>query len=137
MTGHWRKPLDYSDETLEQARAQLETFRNVFRSPSEPVGDWADFEAALEDDFNTPEALAVLHGWRDHELLRRAFGIFGLESIAEQEEAPAELVALAEQRVAAREAKDFAEADRLRGEIEAAGWSVRDVDGGFQLVPQT
>jgi cysteinyl-tRNA synthetase len=136
MTGHWRKPLDYSDETLEQARAQLETFRNVFRSPSEPVGDWTDFEAALEDDFNTPEALAVLHGWRDHELLRRAFGIFGLESIAEQEEAPAELVALAEQRVAAREAKDFAEADRLRGEIETAGWSVRDVDGGFQLVPQ-
>ena len=136
LTGHWRKPLDYSDETLEQARAQLEGFRNVFRSPSEPVGEWADFEAALEDDFNTPEALAVLHGWRDHELLRRAFGIFGLESIAEQEDAPAELVALAEQRVAAREAKDFAEADRLRDEIEAAGWSVRDVDGGFQLVPR-
>jgi cysteinyl-tRNA synthetase len=136
MTGHWRKPLDYSDETLEQARAQLETFRNVFRSPSEPVGDWADFEAALEDDFNSPEALAVLHGWRDHELLRRAFGIFGLESIAEQEDAPAELVELAEQRVAARGAKDFGEADRLREEIEAAGWSVRDVDGGFQLVPK-
>jgi cysteinyl-tRNA synthetase len=136
LTGHWRKPLDYSDETLEQARAQLETFRNVFRSPSEPVGEWADFEAALEDDFNTPEALAVLHGWRDHELLRRAFGIFGLESIAEQEEAPPELTALAEQRVAARDAKDFAAADRLRGEIEAAGWSVRDVDGGFQLVPR-
>jgi len=136
MTAHWRKPIDFGDGPLEQARAQLETFRNVFRAPSEPVGEWADFEAALEDDFNTPEALAVLHRWRDHELLRRAFGIFGLESIAEQEEAPAELVALAEQRVAAREAKDFGEADRLRGEIEAAGWSVRDVDGGFQLVPQ-
>ena len=136
MTAHWRKPIDFGDGPLEQARAQLETFRNVFRAPSEPVGEWADFEAALEDDFNTPEALAVLHRWRDHELLRCAFGIFGLESIAEQEEAPAELVALAEQRVAAREAKDFGEADRLRGEIEAAGWSVRDVDGGFQLVPQ-
>jgi len=136
LTGHWRKPLDYSDETLEQARAQLEGFRNVLRLPSEPVGDWADFEAALEDDFNTPEALAVLHGWRDHKLLRRAFAIFGLESIADLEEAPAELVALAEQRVAAREAKDFAEADRLRGEIEAAGWTVRDVGGGFQLVPR-
>jgi cysteinyl-tRNA synthetase len=136
LSGQWRKPLDFNQATLEQARAQLETFRNVFRLPSEPVGDWAAFEAALEDDFNTPEALAVLHGWRDHELLRRAFGIFGLESIAEQEEAPAELVALAERRVAAREAKDFAEADRLRGEIEAAGWSVRDVEGRFQLVPK-
>src|SRR5437660_10110520 len=111
------------------AAARVEGFREVFRGPSEPAaaGEWERFQAALDDDFNTPEALAVLHGWRDHELLRRAFAIFGLESIAEQEEAPAELVALAERRVAARDAKDFAEADRLRGEIGAAGWSGRDV----------
>jgi cysteinyl-tRNA synthetase len=136
LTGHWRKPLDYSDETLEQARAQLETFRNVFRSPSEPVGDWADFEAALDDDFNTPEALAVMHGWRDHDLLRQAFGIFGLESIAEVEEAPAALAELAGRRRDARESKDFAEADRLRDEIAAAGWEVRDIPDppGYRLV---
>src|SRR5579862_6067162 len=136
LTGHWRKPLDYSDETLEQARAQVEGFRNVFRAPSEPDGDWRAFEAALEDDFNTPEALAVLHGWHDHELLRRAFAIFGLESLADAEEAPPELAALAEQRRDAREAKDFAEADRLREQIEAAGWEVRDVAEapGFRLV---
>jgi cysteinyl-tRNA synthetase len=136
LTGHWRKPLDYSEETLEQARAQLETFRNVFRSPSEPVGDWADFEAALDDDFNTPEALAVMHGWRDHDLLRQAFAIFGLDSIAESEEAPAEVVDMAERRRAARDGKDFAEADRLRDEIAAAGWEVRDIADppGYRLV---
>jgi cysteinyl-tRNA synthetase len=136
MTGHWRKPLDYSDETLEQAGAQLETFRNVFRSSSEPVGDWAELEAALDDDFNTPEALAVMHGWRDHDLLRRAFGVFGLESIAEAEEAPAELAELAARRREAREAKDFSGADRLRDEIAAAGWEVRDVaePPGYRLV---
>jgi cysteinyl-tRNA synthetase len=136
MTGHWRKPLDYSEETLEQARAQLEGFRNVFRSPSEPVGDWAKLEAALDDDFNTPEALAVMHGWRDHELLRRAFGIFGLESIGEVEEAPPEVIELAELRREARDAKDFAESDRLRDEIAAAGWDVRDVGDapGYVLV---
>jgi cysteinyl-tRNA synthetase len=136
LSGHWRKPLDFNQATLEQAAAQLETFRNVFRSPSEPVGDWAELEAALEDDFNTPEALAVMHGWRDHELLRRAFAIFGLESVAEVEEAPAELAGLAEQRRDARDAKDFAEADRLRDEIAAAGWEVRDVaePPGYQLV---
>jgi cysteinyl-tRNA synthetase len=136
MTGHWRKPLDYSEETLEQARAQLEGFRNVFRSPSEPIGDWADLEAALDDDFNTPEALAVMHGWRDHELLRRAFGIFGLESIGEVEEAPPEVAELAERRREARDAKDFAESDRLRDEIAAAGWDVRDVADapGYVLV---
>jgi cysteinyl-tRNA synthetase len=136
LTAHWRKPIDFGDDTLEQARAQLEGFRNVFRAPSEPVGDWGAFEAALEDDFNTPGALAVLHGWRDHDLLGRAFGIFGLGSIGETEEAPAELVSLAEARVAAREGKDFTEADRLRGEIEASGWEVRDVAEapGFRLV---
>ena len=136
MSGHWRKPIDFSDETLEQAGAQLETFRNVFRSPSEPVGDWAELAAALDDDFNTPEALAVLHGWRDHELLRRALGIFGLDSVAELEEAPAEIARLAEQRRDARDAKDFAGADRLRDEIAAAGWEVRDVaePPGYRLV---
>ncbi|MGH2935358.1 MAG: cysteine--tRNA ligase [Gaiellaceae bacterium] len=134
MTGHWRKPLDFSERTMAQAAAQVESFRNVFRSPSEPVGDWAAFEAALEDDFNTPEALALMHGWRDHELLRRGLDVFGLASLADEDAAPAELVALAEQRRAARAAKDFAEADRLRDEIAAAGWEVRDESGGFRLV---
>jgi cysteinyl-tRNA synthetase len=135
---HWRKPVEFGDDVLEQAQAQLEGFRNVFRSSSEPVGDWEDLEAALEDDFNTPEALAVLHGWRDHELLRRAFAIFGLESLADLEEAPAELAELAARRRAARDSKDFAEADRLRDEIAAAGWEVRDVADppGFRLVPR-
>ena len=133
---HWRKPVEFGDDVLEQAEAQLEGFRNVFRSPGEPIGEWADLEAALDDDFNTPEALAVLHGWRDHDLLRRAFAIFGLDSLAELEDAPAELAELAAQRREARDAKDFAEADRLRDEIAAAGWEVRDVAGppGYQLV---
>jgi cysteinyl-tRNA synthetase len=136
LSGQWRKPLDFTDETLEQAAAQLETFRNVFRSPSAPVGDWAELEAALDDDFNTPEALAVMHGWRDHELLRRAFGIFGLDSVGEAEEAPAEVARLAERRREARDAKDFSESDRLRDEIAAAGWEVRDVTEppGYRLV---
>jgi len=136
LSGQWRKPLDFNRETLEQAGAQLETFRNVFRSPSEPVGDWADLEAALDDDFNTPEALAVLHGWRDHELLRRALGIFGLGSIGELVEAPAEVAELAERRREARYDRDFARADRLRDEIAAAGWEVRDVaePPGYRLV---
>jgi cysteinyl-tRNA synthetase len=136
LSGQWRKPLDFNQGTLEQAAAQLETFRNVFRSPSKPVGDWTELETALDDDFNTPEALAVMHGWRDHDLLRRAFGIFGLDSIAEVEEAPAEVADLAEQRRQARDAKDFDEADRLRDEIAAAGWEVRDVaePPGYRLV---
>jgi cysteinyl-tRNA synthetase len=136
LTGHWRKPIDFNDQVLEQAKAQVERFRNVFRQPSGPGGDWSAFEAALDDDFNTPEALAILHSWRDHELLRRGLGVFGLASLAEQAQAPPEVVRLAEARRRAREAKDFAESDRLRDEIAALGWEVRDVPGGFELIPR-
>jgi cysteinyl-tRNA synthetase len=138
LTGHWSKPIDFSDETMEAARARVERFREVFRGPSEPApeGEWERFAAALEDDFNTPEALAVMHGWRDHDLLRRALGIFGLASLGEQQDAPAKIVELAKQRQEARAARDWDEADRLRAEIEAAGWEARDVAEGFQLVPR-
>jgi cysteinyl-tRNA synthetase len=138
LTAHWSKPIDFSDETLAAAAARVEGFRDVFRSPSVPAaaGEWERFEAALEDDFNTPDALAVMHGWRDHGLLRRALDIFGLASLAEEEDAPPEVVELARQRQEARAARDFDEADRLRAEIEAAGWEARDVADGFQLVPR-
>jgi cysteinyl-tRNA synthetase len=136
LTGHWSKPVDFSDEVLEQAAARADRFRDVFRGPHEPAPPdaWGRFSAALEDDFSTPAALAVMHEWRDHELLRRALGIFGLESLAEDEQAPAEVVALAERRQAARAARDFGEADRLRAEIEDAGWEARDQADGFRLV---
>src|SRR5207237_10379417 len=126
LGGHWRKPIDFSPETMAQAAAQAESFRNVFRAPSEDGGDWEAFAAALEDDFNTPEALALMHGWRDHDLLRRAVGVFGLGSLAQDDQPPAEVVGLARRRQEARAAGDFAEADRLRDAIEARGWEARD-----------
>jgi cysteinyl-tRNA synthetase len=136
LGGHWRKPLDYSDEVLRQATAQAESFRNVFRQPSEPDGGWDALAAALDDDFNTPDALAVMHGWRDHELLRRALEVFGLESLAEEPEVPAEIQQLALAREDARARGDFAAADGLRNDIEAEGWEVRDEAGGYRLVRQ-
>src|SRR5919109_4302435 len=124
LTAHWSKPMDFNDEVMEQAVAQAESFRNVFRSPTEPApeGAWARFAAALDDDFNTPEALAVLHEWRDHALLLDALEVFGLESLAELPDAPGDVVELAEMRQKARELRDFDEADRLRREIAERGW---------------
>jgi cysteinyl-tRNA synthetase len=140
LGGHWRKPLDYSDETLAAAAARAEGFRDVFRGPSVSArgGAWDAFVEALEDDFNTAQALAVMHEWRDHELLRRALAVFGLAGLAEDPEAPGSLTKLADARVTARERKDWAEADRLRGEIEAAGWEIRDVaePPSYRLVPR-
>src|SRR5947208_15975649 len=138
LTGHWSKPVDFSEDTMEAARARVESFREVFRGASEPAreGEWERLVAALDDDFNTPEALALMHGWRDHDLLRRALDIFGLASLAEEQEAPSEIVKVAKRRQEARAARDWDEADRLRAEIEAAGWEARDAAEGFQLVPR-
>ena len=138
LTAHWRSPIDFSDERMADARARAEGLREVFRNPSEPApeGSWARFRRALDDDFSTPEALAIVHEWRDHELLRRALDLFGLASLADQADAPEPLHELARGRQEARAAKDFAEADRLRGEIEAAGWEVRDDADGYRLVPR-
>jgi cysteinyl-tRNA synthetase len=140
LSGHYRGPLDYSDEAMEAAGAQAESFRNAFRlgESDEDVPGWESLVEALDDDFNTAAALALMHTWRATgrlDLLARALALFGLESLAEQEEAPAEVVDLASRRKEARERGEFEEADRLRKEVEAAGWQVRDKPDGFDLVP--
>jgi cysteinyl-tRNA synthetase len=139
MTGHWRKPLDYSEETLAQAKAQADTFRNFFLD-TPAAGEPQEQERlaeVLDDDFNTPDALALFHEWRGRGLaadVRAGLDVFGLASLAAAEDAPAELLDVAARRRDARAARDFGEADRLRDEILAAGWEVRDEAGGFRLV---
>jgi cysteinyl-tRNA synthetase len=139
LTAHWRKPIDFSEETMTAARAQAETLRNALRGETRATGDWQALVDVLEDDFNTPAALALMHEWARIgalDELRRALELFGLAGLAAAEVAPDAVVELAERRVSAREAKDFAEADRLRAVIEAAGWEVRDTSGApyFRLV---
>jgi cysteinyl-tRNA synthetase len=142
LTGHWRKPIDYSEETMAQAAARRDTLRNAFTlEPAEPdESRWAAFAAALDDDFDTPAALAVMHDWasdRQLELLRRGLDVFGLGSLAEREAAPPEVASLAERRAAARAERDFEASDRLRDELTAAGWEMRDEPGGgYTLVPR-
>jgi cysteinyl-tRNA synthetase len=141
MNGQWRKPIEFSDEVMAQAQAQAETFRNYFVG-LEPGSEEIDRDAlarVLDDDFNTPEALALFHDWRARgrtASLRWGLELFGLGALAEAVVAPAELVDLAERRQEARASRDFDEADRLRGEIEGQGWEVRDVADGFELVPK-
>jgi cysteinyl-tRNA synthetase len=134
MTAHWSKPIDFSEETMAQAAAQVETLRNKLRYPGEPGDAWEELIEALDDDLNTPEALAIVHRWRDRHLMVRALAIFGLDSLAGEDEAPGDVADLARQREEARAAKDFAAADRLRDEIEERGWDVRDEPDGFRLV---
>jgi cysteinyl-tRNA synthetase len=140
LGGHYRSPLDFSEEAMDAAAAQAEAFRTAARTAAERESEfgWDDFAAALEDDFSTPRALAILHDWRaagQQQLLDRGLGIFGL-GVEEAGPAPAEVRELAEARRAAREGRDWEEADRLRERIEEAGWEVQDVPDGFRLVPR-
>ncbi len=140
MTGHWRKPLEFSPEAMTAASVQVESLRNALRGTKRAEGDWEALAGVLDDDFNTPAALALLHRWAREgalEELRRGLTIFGLGDLGETVEAPAEIRALAQERQTARAARDFAASDRLRDEIASAGWEVRDVPGDFELVPLT
>jgi cysteinyl-tRNA synthetase len=153
ISGHYRQPLAFSDAALEQAQGNISRIREAARrmeagaSPAalEPVRD--RFFDALAHDFNTPEALAALNEWlraaASPELgapgdshLREMLGVLGLEALLDPvAEAPAQVRGLAEQREQARAGRAFAEADRLREEIAALGWEVRDGSGGFELLP--
>jgi cysteinyl-tRNA synthetase len=157
--GHYRQPLAFSDAALEQARANVNRIREVgrklgagptrARNPDDEqrLREFrAGFFGALANDFNTPAALAQLYEWirgagsvgaaGDGDL-REMLGVIGLESLlASVEQAPGAVRELAEQREQARSARDFAAADRLREEIAAHGWEVRDGAGGFELLPR-
>ena len=139
MTAHWRKPIDFTDATLEQAKAQWQSFGQAIyeNKPAQPSVGWEAFETALDDDFNTPEALAVLHEWRrasQLDLLHRGLSIFGLGFVLED---PADEVrALVDEREAARAAKDWQRSDELRDRIAELGWIVQDGPQGSTLVPR-
>ncbi len=147
LAGHWRKPLDFSEEAMDAAAAQWRSFEEAGRvAEVRNAAPWEEFEAALEDDFNTPKALSILHEWRaagQRKLLddgRRLFGLLtdvsSMVGLPVESTAP-EVVVLAHERMAARLRKDFAEADRLRQAIAELGFEVQDVqhDPGFRLIP--
>jgi cysteinyl-tRNA synthetase len=144
LRGHWSKPIDFSDETLAQARAEADTFRNFFVDGGDDDGgdsEWERLVDVLDDDFNTPAALALFHDWRTRgraDDLRRGLELFGLAGLTTIAEAPGDVQALAERRSRARRARAFGEADDLRRQIEAAGWEIRDVaeEPDYQLVPK-
>jgi len=139
LTAHWRSPIDFSDETMAAAQAQWRSFQQAVyedREPAPAVG-WEAFEAALDDDFNTAQALAVLHEWRaasQLELLQRGLHVFGLGFM--RMPTPDDVKALVAEREAARAAKDFAASDDLRDRIAERGWVVQDTPAGSVLVPK-
>jgi cysteinyl-tRNA synthetase len=153
ISGHYRQPLAFGEDALEQARARNERLRDFFRGvdqadgPEDPVVAEAReaFLSALADDFNTPRAMAALYelvaeGHRRpvagaHEALEELLEIVGLESLARTEEVvDAEAEELLAERERARAERDFERADRIRDQLDERGWEVRDTSDGARLV---
>ncbi len=150
---HYRSALNYSDQHLDDAKAgltRLYTALNGVASQAGPV-DWSQpqaavFKAAMEDDFNTPEAVAVLFDLANElnktrapqtaALLKSLAGLLGLlqrnpetflqSGPAQGDWTPASIEAAIVARIAAKKAKNFAEADRIREELKAAGVILED-----------
>jgi len=160
LASQYRSPLNYSDQLLDSARTALSRLYNTLRGLDVPAdydqGDpaVATFRAAMDDDFNTPEAIAVLFDLAnqvnrlrddgDDAMLGKAAVLKGLANVlglleAEPEsflksgvsddDDSAEIDALVDARIRARQEKDWAEADRIRDELDARGIVLEDKDG--------
>jgi cysteinyl-tRNA synthetase len=163
LGGHYRQPLSFSEERMEEAaqalRRLIEFDRLLARAGDLATGAAApevtalrdEFFAALRDDFNTPQALAALfklvsEGNRrlgGGEPLPGAAAVFGemlrvvgLEALQDRpDEVDEEALRLLGEREDARASGDFARADEVRDELRARGWVVRDTPEGPVLVP--
>jgi cysteinyl-tRNA synthetase len=152
--GHYRQPIEFDDQRLEQAAASVrgirEAARGLLEGPS--PASWSqplktEFLDALAEDFNTPRALAAVFGWVTEANragagvgdadLREMLGVLGLANLldAKPVQAPADVRALSDARERARAVRDYAEADRLRDALRTQGWEVRDGPGGPELLP--
>jgi cysteinyl-tRNA synthetase len=160
---HYRSPLNHSDQQLDQAKAGLDRLYLALRSAPEaqaatPTDDPAvkRFHAAMQDDFNSPEAIAVLfelateiNSAKDAATKRSRAGVLkGLGAILgllQQDpdaylkggagtpaggSADAEIDALVAARIAAKKSKDFKEADRIRDLLKAQGVVLEDGPSG-------
>ena len=139
LTAHYRQPLDFTHDGLQQTKAMLDRWYGVLRGKTVTPADAVpqSVEEALSDDLNTPLAISALHQLDDPtELLAgaRALGLLQQDAEAWFRWTPtgtggpteAEIEAAIAARQAARKAKDFKEADRVRDDLKAKGVILED-----------
>ena len=149
----YRSEIVFSDESMRAAQSNLDYFWEFARNvPAESAMDGVDspgwaaeyyerFHDAINNDLNTPQAIAVARDLIAEAYRRKDFGawptlraldaVLGLDLEKHRESSrsaaiPADVQQLIDNRAAARKAKDFALADQLRKELEARGYEVKD-----------
>ncbi len=156
LRAHYRSPLNYSDKHLDDAKASLTRLYTALRGISidSTTIDWshpaaAKFKAAMDDDFNTPEAMAVLFDLANDvnktkslesaTLLKQLGAVLGLlqrdvdnfmQGDVQTAEATLDVEALIQARLEAKKAKNFAEADNIRKQLSEAGIVLEDTPLG-------
>ena len=168
---HYRNMIEWSEERVEEAARALDRFARLLRDaaavrraataaalPPAFAEFRPRFERAMDDDFNTPQALAALFdlvraladardrgpaasppgafvaGVDELVQLARVLGLFGRDAAAEGPSAEVERLVAA--RVEARTRRDFKRSDELRDEIARLGWLVEDTPAGPRLTPK-
>lgn len=146
---HYRKPMTYKPEILEQAQAGLTNLRKSVSQIREEAGEVnseyaVKFETAINDDLNFPQALAVLQ-----ELLKSEVGdgskratiekfetvlALDLFKATDRQEVPSEIRQLASEREKARQEEDWVTADAMRDKIEKLGYRLQDSEAGVRIV---
>ncbi len=163
LRSHYKKGVNFTFDSLSQGQSNVKKINDFYiklkhMEPSDVQDSLVDsfkqymdeFEAALKDDLNTPEAMAAMYNFMNRvnkevalsqgdidlalEFIQRVDKVF---SLLEQEDAiPLEVIELAEKRKEARENKDWKLADQLRDELKEIGYEIKDdksTKEGFRL----
>ena len=162
LSSHYRKNVDFSWPALDQAEANFERiveWKNKLQEKTEftaakPItsNELTRFNSAMDDDLNTPLALSVLYDLitetnkqiAENDLsaieARQILGIFekmnkvfGLKFPKKETEIPEEIKTIAEDRLMARNTKDFQKSDELRKEIEKMGYTIEDLGDSYKI----
>lgn len=167
LSVHYRNPVNFSRELIQQAetaltrlrtaRERLEEAQRVQATAEDAAftasldGFRARFEAAMDDDLNTADAIGVLfdlaracntfvtepRGGAAIDAAKALFdqltGVLGLLQHKQEEAVPEEALRLLDERQQARKAKDFARADALRAQLKEMGYAVEDTAQGPKL----
>lgn len=145
INAHYRKPVDFSEEKLNEAKTSLERLKNLIQNLDDDGKEnkeyLEEFQKNMDEDLNTAGALNVI--WKlvkdekaegKYKTIKKIDEIFGLKLLEKENlEIPKEIQDLLEERKIARKNKDFEKSDELRDKIKELGFEVKDTKGGQEV----
>lgn len=147
LTSHYRSAVDFSFEAVEAAQVALTRLYDTYLSFGTTSGEInisviEKSKESINDDLNTAQVIAQVWEYikstdsneNKKATLDELDKVLGLQFNAQKKEAiPEKIITLAEARLIARSKKDWAESDRLRAEIEAKGFNIKDKESGYEI----